>query len=69
MPDRNDFLNPEVGLCAECRYVEIVRATRSIFYMCRLSFTDARFPKYPALPVLQCIGFERRTETPDAGKG
>jgi hypothetical protein len=30
----------------------------STFYMCQLSATDARFPKYPRLPVLQCLGYE-----------
>jgi hypothetical protein len=29
----------------------------STFYMCQLSATDARFPKYPRLPVLQCLGY------------
>jgi hypothetical protein len=54
----NDFVDPCVGLCAGCRHVEIVRSARSIFYMCRRSFTDPGFPKYPALPVISCIGFE-----------
>ena len=31
----------------------------SIFYLCERSATDARFPKYPRLPVLQCVGYER----------
>ena len=58
MPARNDFVDPRVGLCAECGHADIVRSARSTFYRCRLSFTDARFPKYPALPVLACAGFE-----------
>jgi len=58
MPARNDFVDPRVGLCAECRHADIVRSPRSTFYRCRLSFTDPRFPKYPALPVVACIGFE-----------
>ena len=56
----NDFVDARVGLCAGCRHVEIVRSARSTFYLCRLSFTDPRFPKYPALPVITCIGFERK---------
>ncbi|HET9683265.1 MAG TPA: hypothetical protein VFP15_04130 [Gemmatimonadaceae bacterium] len=35
----------------------MIRTRRSIFYMCQRSFTDARFPKYPRLPVLECIGY------------
>jgi hypothetical protein len=42
----------------------VIRSARSTFYRCRLSFTDARFPKYPPLPVLSCIGFES-----DPGRG
>ncbi|HEV8346911.1 MAG TPA: hypothetical protein VGQ16_10075 [Vicinamibacterales bacterium] len=62
----NDFVDPRVGLCAGCRHVEIVRSARSTFYLCRRSFTDERFAKYPQLPVLQCVGFESATETPDS---
>jgi len=48
----------EAGLCAACRHVRIVRSDRgSIFYQCRLSFTDPRFVPYPRLPVLRCAGF------------
>jgi hypothetical protein len=44
------------GLCATCVHCRVIRARRSVFYMCQRSFTDPRFPKYPRLPVLQCIG-------------
>lgn len=48
----------DVGLCARCRNVQVVESSRgSRFYLCRLSATDRRFPKYPRLPVLECIGF------------
>ena len=46
------------GLCERCANVKIVESARgSRFYLCRLSATDPRFPKYPRLPVLQCSGF------------
>jgi hypothetical protein len=28
--------------------------------MCERSRTDERFPKYPRLPVLECVGWEQR---------
>jgi hypothetical protein len=28
-----------------------------VFLLCQLGFSDARFPKYPRLPVLSCEGF------------
>jgi hypothetical protein len=46
------------GLCANCVNVKVMRTDReSVFYLCRLSFTDLRFPKYPALPVHSCDGY------------
>jgi hypothetical protein len=47
-----------VGLCAHCRNTQRVETDRSVFWMCRLSAVDPRFPKYPRLPVLECSGFE-----------
>lgn len=48
-----------VGLCARCRHVQVVESLRgSRFYLCRRSATDARFPRYPRLPVLACVGYE-----------
>jgi hypothetical protein len=50
----------DAGLCAVCVHAHVIRNDRgSRFYLCRLSSTDPRFPKYPRLPVLQCSGFER----------
>jgi len=47
------------GLCDSCRHQRVVKNTRgSVFSMCERSKTDERFPKYPRLPVLKCIGFE-----------
>jgi hypothetical protein len=59
-----------VGLCAKCRHSETVVSTRgSTFYLCRLSLTDPRFPKYPTLPVLACGGYEPSGEqVPERGR-
>jgi len=47
------------GLCETCAFHRVIRSDRgSIFYLCERSFTDARFLKYPRLPVLQCAGYE-----------
>ena len=54
-----------VGLCLSCRHARVIRSDRgSIFYMCRLSAHDPRFPKYPRLPVLQCAGYEEGAPKP-----
>ncbi len=58
MPDRD-----AIGLCATCVHSRIVQTNRSTFYLCTLSFVDGRFPKYPPLPVLKCIGYEQGDPT------
>lgn len=55
-------LDDTVGLCRRCVHVRIVRTPRSIFWRCALAEVDARFERYPRLPVLSCDGF-----TPAAG--
>jgi hypothetical protein len=37
----------------------VTSARGSTFYLCRRSFVDPRFPRYPAIPVMACAGFER----------
>lgn len=46
-----------VGLCASCAHANVITTRRgSVFYLCRLSFSDPAFARYPALPVLACAG-------------
>ena len=52
-----------VGLCATCRHAETIVSARGVtYYLCRLSFADSRFAKYPALPVLACMGYRDNSE-------
>jgi len=49
-----------VGLCTTCRHARAIRSAKnSEFWLCERSKTDARFAKYPPLPVLACAGFVR----------
>ena len=49
-----------VGLCRTCRWMRsIVNRRGSTFYRCGLADSDPRFPRYPALPVLKCNGYEK----------
>lgn len=63
----------EPGLCGACVHARVVRSGRgSTFWLCEQSRTDARFPRYPRLPVLACVGFmkrepESREEDPEQG--
>jgi len=51
------------GLCDHCRFMRQIKSDRgSSFYLCSLSLTDASFPKYPRLPVLQCRGYEEQVQ-------
>lgn len=46
------------GLCARCRHARATGNARgSTFVLCGRSTTDARFPRYPALPVVSCAGY------------
>ena len=56
-----------IGLCADCRFMQRMESDRgSVFYLCRLAATDARFAKYPRLPVLQCAGYQaNRADAPE----
>ncbi|HSJ31160.1 MAG TPA: hypothetical protein VK933_06985 [Longimicrobiales bacterium] len=48
-----------VGLCATCRHARIIESRRgSRFWLCSRSRVDARFPRYPPLPVVRCAGYE-----------
>jgi hypothetical protein len=48
-----------VGLCATCRHARIIESRRgSRFWLCSRSRMDARFPRYPPLPVIRCAGYE-----------
>jgi len=52
------------GLCGTCRHSRRVETAQgSIFRLCERSTSDARYPRYPTLPVLRCDGFQ--TVVPD----
>jgi hypothetical protein len=54
-----DPAEARAGLCASCRFQRLVVGARSTFSLCERSLTDARFARYPPLPVVQCIGYVR----------
>ena len=53
------------GLCPHCINVQVITSDRgSRFYLCRLSATDKRYPKYPPQPVIACDGYRPSSEQP-----
>ncbi len=53
-------LDPRVGLCAACLHARTQQSARgSLFWRCARADDDARFRKYPPLPVRACEGHER----------
>ncbi|MDP3910094.1 MAG: hypothetical protein Q8Q14_06855 [Gemmatimonadales bacterium] len=55
------------GLCADCRWMRRVTTRRgSVFLRCLRADTDPSFPRYPALPVRRCAGFDRSDAPGDA---
>jgi hypothetical protein len=62
MNDRSERRQAVVpaGLCDTCRYARVITSDRgSRFVMCERSKTDPGFPRYPALPVRICRGYEQ----------
>jgi hypothetical protein len=56
---------PDPGLCRDCQHARPIESDRgSTFLMCKLSFEDSRFVKYPRLPVSVCSGYRPETENP-----
>ena len=58
MTDPLDRFRRGAGLCGECRHA-LLRPTRkgTVYLRCALAATDARFAKYPPLPVITCAGY------------
>jgi len=52
-------LENDPGLCASCMHGRVISGAHSTFWLCELSRTDSRFPRYPRLPVLRCSGYRR----------
>jgi propionyl-CoA synthetase len=49
------------GLCAACAHAKLNETHRGPAYLrCTRAAWDARLPRYPRLPVTECIGFEPR---------
>jgi hypothetical protein len=47
------------GLCGECRHAAVKGTSRGTAYLrCTRASWDERLPRYPALPMTQCVGFE-----------
>jgi hypothetical protein len=58
MDDHSDERS-RVGLCLTCQFSRVIVSDRgSRFYFCERSRTDLRFPKYPPVPVIACVGYE-----------
>jgi hypothetical protein len=47
------------GLCDSCVHHRVIENRRgSRFHLCERARTDARFARYPPIPVLRCLGYE-----------
>jgi len=56
-----------IGLCESCRWARVITSARgSTFWLCRKSETDPQFPRYPALPVLRCSGYQPKDGEADS---
>jgi hypothetical protein len=52
-------LGAEPGLCAACQHAKLNETRRGTAYLrCARAAWDTRLPRYPRLPVAQCVGFD-----------
>jgi hypothetical protein len=52
-------LGVEPGLCAACQHAKLNETRRGTAYLrCTRAAWDSRLPRYPRLPVAQCVGFD-----------
>jgi hypothetical protein len=62
-PDREHAVR--IGLCATCQHSRLIQSAKgSEFWLCERSKSDARFSKYPVLPVRACLGYSRNDVAP-----
>ncbi len=55
---------PPAGRCADCLHLRLLRSGRELFVRCLRAETDPDYPRYPALPVVECAGHEPWREGP-----
>lgn len=65
-PDETSMVQERAGLCGHCIHAKRVESSRgSLFLLCELSRSDARFTKYPRLPVMSCPGYQKSAKQRD----
>jgi hypothetical protein len=53
-------LGSPAGLCEACQHAKLNETNRGTAYLrCTRAAWDDRLPRYPRLPVSECIGFEK----------
>lgn len=58
------LLGADPGLCAHCQYHKLNVTRRGTAYLrCGRAAWDDRLPRYPRLPVTDCVGFAARPRT------
>jgi hypothetical protein len=68
MATADRLTGPLVGLCATCHHHRIIASGKgSRFLLCERSRSDSRFPRYPSLPVLACLGFQPQEPARERG--
>ncbi|MCC6144544.1 MAG: hypothetical protein IT368_12125 [Candidatus Hydrogenedentes bacterium] len=52
-----------IGLCATCIHARAIAHPRGgdAYWQCARAAVDPRFPRYPRLPVVRCVGYEEGT--------
>jgi hypothetical protein len=52
-----------IGLCGRCVHIRAQDTKRgAVFYRCARADEDDRFMRYPPIPIVRCLGFEKRSD-------
>ena len=65
-PDESAWrkLGAEAGLCAACQHAKLNETRKGTAYLrCTRAAWDPRLPRYPRLPVSDCLGYDQRRES------
>jgi hypothetical protein len=58
-------LGVDPGLCVGCLHAKLNETRRGTAYLrCTRAAWDTRLPRYPRLPVTQCVGFDPAERSP-----
>ena len=65
MPSSTPQPPANAGLCTACQHARLVESARgAVYVLCAAHKTHPQLPKYPRLPVRDCVAYAPASESP-----